>query len=198
VAVAPIIIGIDPGLSGGIAVLNGYHGPVSVEPIRTQKSKSGRLEYNIHGIVSGLRPGSEEIRRRVRAFVEKVGPMPPMIARAGGRMAVAGGGLANYQRGRASMLFEALLAALGIEYHLVGPKQWQDEMLPLRGGDTGERSIIAARKLFPDVSLFATARSRKASDGLADALLLAEFGRRRLANAETAPGLFKNYSEVAR
>ncbi len=174
-----IIIGIDPGLSGGIAVLNGYHGPVSVEPIRTQKSKSGRLEYNIHGIVSGLRPGSEEIRRRVRAFVEKVGPMPPMIARGGGGFA-GNGGIANYQRGRASMLFEALLAALGIEYHLVGPKQWQDEMLPLTGGDTKARSIIRARELFPDVSLFASARSRKASDGLADALLLAEHGRRKL------------------
>ncbi len=198
----PNALGIDPGLKGGLALLatDPYARGVRVHPMPTTKTKAGRDAYDVPGLIRLLQSmiGDGPLRQHVVAFVERLGPMPPMIARAGGFMAGAGGGQANYQRGRASMLFEALLPALGIEYHLVGPKQWQDEMLPLRGGDTGQRSILMARKLFPDVSLYATARSRKPSDGLSDALLLAEFGRRRLANAETAPGLFKNYSEVTR
>ena len=48
-------------------------------------------------------------------------------------------------------------------------------------GDTKQRSVIAAQRLFPGVSLLPTERSRKASDGLADALLLASYGQRQAA-----------------
>lgn len=176
------VLGVDPGLKGGLALL--ASGAVRVHPMPVIEGKNGRPAYDVPGLIRLLQSmtGDGPLRQHVVAFVERLGPMPPMIARAGGRMAGAGGGQANYQRGRASMLFEALLPAMGIEFHLVGAKQWQDEMLPLRGGDTGERSILAARKLFPDVSLYPSSRSRKPSDGLADALCLADFGRRKLNN----------------
>jgi hypothetical protein len=47
-----------------------------------------------------------------------------------------------------------------------------------QGDDTKQRSIIAAKRLFPEVSLRRTERSRKDDDGISDAILLAEYGRR--------------------
>ncbi len=48
----------------------------------------------------------------------------------------------------------------------------------LPGKDTKTKSILAASRLFPRVDLRRTARSKVAHDGLTDALLIAEFGRR--------------------
>jgi hypothetical protein len=48
------------------------------------------------------------------------------------------------------------------------------------GEDTKQRSVIAAQRLFPNVSLLPTPRCKKPSDGIADALLIAEWGRRKM------------------
>ena len=177
-----IVLGIDPGLKGGIAVLQPGRTPrVGAMPSLRPK-KGGRETYDFAEIASLLRwfvSGGG-----VTAVLERLAPMPPFLARGGGALAGAGGSIANYHRGLGRGLFEGILTALGIPYHLVGPREWQDEMLPLRGGDTKARSIARARELFPDVSLYPTARSRKPSDGLSDALLIAEFGRRRLDGGE--------------
>lgn len=42
------------------------------------------------------------------------------------------------------------------------------------------KSLIAVQRLFPKVNLLATERSKKPHDGLIDALLIAEYGRRML------------------
>ena len=39
-------------------------------------------------------------------------------------------------------------------------------------------SIDLCKRLFPDINLLATPRSRKPHDGMAEALLIAEYGRR--------------------
>ena len=175
-----MIVGVDPGVKGGIAFLLGEVS--SVRPMPTHRpKKGGRETYDVQEIAMLLRG---VCGGGIMAVLERLAPMPPFLARGGGALAGAGGSIANYHRGLGRGLFEGILTALGIPYHLVGPREWQDEMLPLRGGDTKARSIARARELFPDVSLYPTARSRKASDGLADALLLAEFGRRRFAAEE--------------
>jgi len=171
---APAVIGIDPGILGGLALVASAPGARGrVHPMPTTKSASGRDTYDIPAVIRLIQSlaGDGPLRGHVVAYLEKGNPFPSAM----------GGAIANFHRGYGRGLFEGILAALGIEYHLVGPKQWQDEMLPLRGGNTGQRSIIAARKLFPGVSLYPTARSRKESDGLADALNIASFGARRLA-----------------
>lgn len=47
------------------------------------------------------------------------------------------------------------------------------------GTDTGQRSIVVAQRLFPGQTLLRSPRAKKPSDGMADALLIAEWGRRR-------------------
>ena len=168
-----LIIGIDPGIKGGIAAAGTYFPKGRVEPMPIGKTKSGRDTYELAGIVRALRA---YLIYRPIAFLEKGQPLPSLPGRG---VAGQGGSIANYHRGLGRGIFEGILTALGIPYDLVTPQQWQNEMLPMKGGDTKARSITAAKKLFPEVSLFATARSRKPSDGLSDALLLAAYGMRR-------------------
>ncbi len=68
-----------------------------------------------------------------------------------------------------------IIEALGREYHLVNPQTWKKLI-----GVTFDKStsIRKAQKLFPNVSLLPTPRCRKPSDGMAESLLIAEYGRR--------------------
>jgi crossover junction endodeoxyribonuclease RuvC len=69
---------------------------------------------------------------------------------------------------------EAMMA----RYTLVQPKVWQKEMHVGTGtGTPKEKSFRAARRLFPEVNLIPEGK-RKPNDGWADALLIAEYGRR--------------------
>ena len=68
-----------------------------------------------------------------------------------------------------------LLYAYNIPTELVSPQKWK-KMFSLNGEK--QKSIDCARRLFPKVNLFATPRCKKPHDGIAEALLMAEYGRR--------------------
>jgi len=70
-----------------------------------------------------------------------------------------------------------LLHANKIPYELVTPKKWKKEF-----GVTSDKNtaIDVCRCLFPDVSLLRTERCTKAHDGMAEALLMAEYARRHM------------------
>ena len=72
---------------------------------------------------------------------------------------------------------KGLLEAFEIPYELVRPQKWKKEF-----SITGEKnsSIEVCNRLFPGVDLRRTERCRKDDDGLAEALLMAEYARRRL------------------
>lgn len=167
-----IFTGIDPGKRGGLAfIVSLANGPnwgvvgVDAMPIIPGRKKS-RDEYDLVAIRDWLRRRME--RASIFVTVEKSQPLPPKF----------GGGIANYQRG-CSTGWAWMLTALSIPYQLVAPRTWQKVMhAGTSGADTKQRSIIAAQRLFPHVDLRRSEKSRKLDDGLADALLLAEYGRR--------------------
>lgn len=72
---------------------------------------------------------------------------------------------------------KGLLEAFEIPYELVRPQKWKKEF-----GITGDKnsSIEVCKRLFPSVPLRRTERCRKDDDGMAEALLMAEYARRRL------------------
>lgn len=72
---------------------------------------------------------------------------------------------------------QGVLQALGIRYELVQPQKWKKEFSVTRDKNT---SIEVCKKLFPDVSLKRTENCKKDDDGFAEALLMAEYARRRL------------------
>lgn len=72
---------------------------------------------------------------------------------------------------------QGALQALGVRYELVHPQKWKKEFSVTRDKNT---SIEVCKRLFPDVSLKRTENSKKDDDGFAEALLMAEYARRRL------------------
>jgi hypothetical protein len=160
-----IFVGIDPGKSGAIAVIDGGAVLIFPVPLITAQPGRGKDEYDV-----------AEIARLFGAFspesfvvVEKPQPIPPTIK---------AGSHAQFQRG-VQFGFAWMLEALRIPYQLVAPRTWQRVMHEgTPGDDTKQRSILAAQRLFPGVDLRRSSRARKADDGMAESLLLAEYARR--------------------
>ena len=96
--------------------------------------------------------------------LEKVGAMPGQ------------GVVSMFNFGHNLGYIEGLLQAFDIPYQLVPPQTWKKEFCVTSDKNT---SIEVCRKLFPHVSLLPTERSRKPSDGMAEAMLMAEYARRR-------------------
>jgi hypothetical protein len=69
-----------------------------------------------------------------------------------------------------------MLTAFGIPFELVRPQKWKREFSCTSDKN---KSIEVAQRMFPDVSLMRTERCTKPHDGIAEALLMAEYGRRR-------------------
>lgn len=95
--------------------------------------------------------------------VEKVGAMPKQ------------GVTSTFNFGKSAGYIEGALEALGIAYQLVPPQKWKKEY-SLRSDK--KQSIAVCKRLFPAVSLRRTARCTTDDDGLAEALLMAEYARR--------------------
>ena len=99
------------------------------------------------------------------ACVEHVGAMPGQ------------GVTSMFNFGQNFGYIKGLLEAFQIPYELVRPQKWKKEF-----GITGDKnsSIEVCKRLFPGVSLRRTERFRKDDDGMAEALLMAEYARRHL------------------
>lgn len=67
---------------------------------------------------------------------------------------------------------------IGCRYVTVPARAWQKEY-NFKKGNTKEQSIATCKALFPGLSLKRTPRSKKDDDNFADAVLLAEYGRRK-------------------
>ena len=70
---------------------------------------------------------------------------------------------------------QGVLSALGIPYQLVSPRVWKKSYVL---DSTKQKSIDVCQRLFPELNLLATERSRVPSDGMAEAALLAQFAKR--------------------
>lgn len=69
-----------------------------------------------------------------------------------------------------------VLMSYRIPFELVTPQKWKKEF-SVSGKN---ESVAICKRLFPGVSLLATEKCRKDNDGMAEALLMAEYARRRL------------------
>lgn len=100
---------------------------------------------------------------------------------------------ANFTFGFVCGLIEGVVIAAKMKFVKVQPKVWQKEIWTTPdieyevGGKEGKRkkvntkltSLKSAMRLFPNFDFRATERSKVAHDGIVDALLIAEYGRRK-------------------
>lgn len=98
---------------------------------------------------------------------------------------------ATFSFGFCCGILESLLVAHNIPYTKVAPKKWQKEMwegIPLqqKSSSTGKTqvtdtklmSLLAAKRIFPNVDLRESVRCKKPNDGKVDALLMMEYCKR--------------------
>lgn len=159
------ILGIDPGLTGGIILIDS-NGTMQCQHV--MPSVSNLLDTAALSLIfANLKPVTNH------CFIEAVNAFPGQ------------GVSSSLKFGRVYGIAEGIIAALKIPYTLVSPIAWQKEIHAgvERKLDPKERSRIATSRLFPGLDLRATEHCRKPHDGLVDALLIAEFGRRSMVGA---------------
>lgn len=147
-----IYIGIDPGAKGGVALIDGDG--ITVYPW----DKASFL-----GAMRGVNLAYLARKDYAICCLEHVGPMPGQ------------GVTSMFHFGENFGYIKGVLEANKIPYELVRPQKWKKEFSVTSDKNT---SIEVCQRLFPDVSLLATPRSRKPHDGMSEALLMAEYARR--------------------
>lgn len=150
-----IYIGIDPGKRGGYAVILG-NGKVDVS------------SWDDERFVFSMRLLRQDVEEPLSAIaaVEKVG-------------AFSGQGVKSmFSFGHSLGFIEGVLSGLGIPYQLIPPVTWK-RSFSLIGKDK-KASIETCQKLFPELNLMATEKSRVPSDGMAESALLALYAKRNL------------------
>jgi len=156
-------IGIDPGVTGALAILD--HDGQLLQAIRTPTIKAkGRTQYDINAMMDALHQHQHQHQdQHLRAGIELVHTLP------------RDGRVGAFNFGRGLGLWLGLLSGLQIPYTEVTPQRWQASMLAglPRGPHSKTSAVRAAKALFPNIPINA-----KADWGLADAALIAEFTRR--------------------
>jgi len=157
------VIGIDPGLSGGIAIMRSTQ-LVDVIPIPTTERdvdaakliKWIRLHTFADPYIGGL---------SVIAYIENVHSMP-------------GQGVASvFKFGFVTGKLEGIIETLEIPLKKVTPQAWKKELLEGTPKDK-QATIDYCLRVFPGVNLIAQG-ARTYHSGMADALCIAEYGYRK-------------------
>jgi crossover junction endodeoxyribonuclease RuvC len=155
------LIGIDPGISGAIAVLSADGSKIiAVHDMPTYseivKGKPKQVVCPV-GIATVLRKWGE-----CEVVIEKVGAM----AKGG----VSQGAVSMFSFGKGAGAIEGACAGLLLKFRHVTPKQWQAKSGKASGKDA---SRALAAQLYPDsADLFKLVKH----DGRAEAVLIARFG----------------------
>lgn len=139
-------IGIDPGDSGGIAVIDAYTNTVHT-------CKLSETEQDVWTWLNETVNMIDAV-----ATIEQVHSMPQQSSQSG------------FTFGRSYGFLIGLLTAISVPYKFVTPQKWQKGMQCLTKSDKNV-SKAAAQRLWPKV---------KMTHAIADALLIAEFGRKNL------------------
>lgn len=155
-----VVMGIDTGLSGGLALVDkeGAICALSATPV------AGNLLdiYQLRMLLSQWKQNFSI----TMAFLEQAGSRPHQ------------GVVSVFKFGRTYGATEAVLACEGIPYTIINPRKWTKIMFAgLEGSFEGkERSVIAAKRLYPNQTFLSTLRSRVPHTGLVDAVLIGRYG----------------------
>lgn len=149
-----IICGIDPGQTGGIAIVNDDAHDVSVAV----------MPDSVLSFIAFMRAVAPS-----HVWIEKAQAMPK------------NGVVSMFRYGLHFGELIGAISALGYPHTQVRPWDWCRAMhIGASGGSAKCRSLETARRLFPHVDLRGGPKAKKPHAGIVDALLIAEYGRRQL------------------
>ena len=149
-----ICIGIDPGKSGGVAIIDG-------DIVLVTTMLLAGKDVDVAAMAGWIRDNTLIYNEgNVIACIEKVHAMP-------------GNGVSSmFKFGFVTGIMHGIIGTLGIPLHMVTPQAWKKNVLAGTPKDK-DAAIDFCRRVYPKVSLLATSRSRKAHSGIADALCIA-------------------------
>jgi hypothetical protein len=160
-----MIIGIDPGVKGGMALLTSGGEVVEALPFEGMTRDALEMSFRAWRDTQDIRPENSLL------VIEKVGYIK------------GDGGKGSFTFGNIAGLLEGLgRGVLCLRPLFVYPMMWQSALLCLSGGNKNVTKNMAI-SLFPQ---YHAQRPRGITHGIADALLIAEWGR-RTAVARTPP-----------
>lgn len=161
-----MVIGIDLGLKGGIALLkNGKLFSVDPMPVTDilvgKKIKSNYDIYEIYAIIKRI-VSDYEINM---AVMERLRAMPNQMSQT------------SFSMGYGVGVFRTIFTILEIPYTEIEPRSWQKKVFGQLGisynkDTTKEASKQAAKQLFPNIDFKRTSRCKTDSDGLTDSALI--------------------------
>lgn len=167
-----IVLGIDPGITGGLGWVSwdGKQRGVSDAP-RAAVATTANRKYDQVVMVQMVKKAiadNKGRRLRAAAAMELVHTMP------------GDGVVGSFSFGFGFAMWQGILATLEVPVRFVDPRRWQKEMGMEPTNDRRQRktnSRLAAMKFFPELrELFC----RVKDDGRAEALIMAEWLRRKL------------------
>ena len=170
-------VGVDPGLTGAIAVFHPQERTAEFYDTPTVTVKSGKKFKNMmdtHAIVALLKGISEG--REVLVTIEKVNAMPGWKndpEHPGERVAASMGVTSAFNFGYGFGIWIGVLTALGLPFQQVHPVTWKRRML-FDAGKEKDASRVKAMQLFPKT---AGDLKLKKHHGRADALLIAAWAQ---------------------
>ncbi len=153
-----IIIGIDPGLSGAIAILDNEYNIMATTAMLmhgNQLDLTGIADWIERSIVMDGTP--------IISCIEKVASMP-------------GQGVKSvWTFGFNTGVIHGILATFEIPRFIVAPNVWQKSVLSFTNKGDKQASVNFCRRVYPHISLLATERSKKPHTGIADAICIARY-----------------------
>ena len=151
------VLGIDPGLGGGMVILNDRKEILSKLPFKRTK-ENGNLDcIEVHEFLQN--------KTIDYVYLEKVHALPNV------------GAGSSFKFGLAFGQIQAVLDLNLLAYKLVSPKRWQSTLVEKRRDlSPKKRALLNALKEFPECDLRKSSRARVWHDGLVDAALIALHG----------------------
>lgn len=166
------ICGIDPGLAGGLCILQrGY--TYNVVDVRIMPISDNDMSMGvIKNYLSCYKPHLTIIERQIVV-------RPRTVAGKTRRQGLGSSAKTMLNYGK----LIGLLEGMGLNYVVVDSREWQshyaDMAPPIKwtySKPTKTRSVSIAVSLYPTVNLFRTPLCHKPHDGMAEAVLLAHYG----------------------
>ena len=156
-----IYIGIDPGLSGAVAVVSDYGVYVWDTPTALVEGETTKRKYLVPAMALLIKPYAGH--PDVLAVLENVHSMPKQ------------GVASSFCFGEGKGMWEGILAAFGIPTELVSPQRWKKAIM----ADQGKEKSAARFKAMALFPILADQLKLVKHDGRAEALLMAEYGKRK-------------------
>ena len=157
--------GIDPGLQGGIATIR-ESGEITAHIMPTLKIGKKRTLDN--AMLTATFSFLKTLDIKCYAVLEQQQAMPKQ------------GVVSMMSIGYGFGALKQCLVDFGIPHEVVRAQVWQKEFcISGRKGNTKAQALRICQDLFPGVNLVATERSKNPHEGIVDAMLIAEFARRK-------------------